>query len=159
MKFEIDFNYPAILHGHLNQALPQIGLEELAERFVVGSEGGLAYKLFSNHLIKEVPIRIKSTSFREINANKQYYNAVEAYIQDSQNHAKRYEFGLVYVGEKRVIFPGINCDEFIYNVSIGSINIKSLEKFRRFLEMMKSGREYLDKGHAEVLEKAKQIKR
>lgn len=153
MELQIDFNNPRILQGYKEQALPQAGLEESAGRFVVGSEGGLAYTLFQEKL--GFPMRFRVSSASEMAVVQDYFNSVQAYVTNAGKHAEQQGFGLVRVGDKNVISDGCGLDDFIYEAGLGSANIESAERFQTFLEMIKSGKGELDKQYERIVEKAK----
>lgn len=152
MGLKINFNNPRILQGHLEQALPQTSLQESTKRFVVGSSGGLAYKLFEN-IYHGLPLQFRISSVSEMAAVQDYFNAVHGYVRDAGEHAGRHGFKLVLFDEKEVSDYGL--DDFIYSTGLGSTDIESAERFQAFLEMIKSGKSKLDKQYEGIVEKAK----
>src|SRR3989344_3142560 len=154
MELKIDFNNPRILQGYKEQALIQADLEESAGRFVVGSEGGLAYTLFKDKF-QGFPLQFRVCSVSEMAVVQDYFSAVQAYVTNAGKHAKQQGFGLVRVGDRTVISDGCGLDDFIYEAGLGSVNIESAERFQTFLDMIKSGKSELNKQYERIVEKAK----
>jgi len=164
MELKIDFNNPRILQGYKEQALIQADLEESAGRFVVGSEGGLAYTLFKDKFqrfplhkdkFQGFPLQFRVCSVSEMAVVQDYFSAVQAYVTNAGKHAKQQGFGLVRVGDRTVISDGCGLDDFIYEAGLGSVNIESAERFQTFLDMIKSGKSELNKQYERIVEKAK----
>lgn len=138
MDLKIDFNNPHILRGYLEQALPQIAPREfLIRQMTIGKEGGLAYRLFNGSEWRNVPEKPRMHTRDEIKLVKNYFGALETYIQTAEEHAKEHDFGLVYVKEDD-INPTLGVDYPLFSVGMGDVSIGSVEKFERFMQMLKS---------------------
>ena len=80
MVLKIDFNNPQILHGHLEQALPQCELSKV-EGIFVGRRGGLVYELFTQPRLMATGVR--ANSMNDMAVIRTYWDAVQRYIQSS----------------------------------------------------------------------------
>jgi len=153
MALKIDFNNPEMLQVHLAQALSQHGFEGVRNRILIGDSGGLAYMLVprptSARLI-DIRKHLETTPADNVSfAN--YVNAARDYVRFSENHAQQHEFKLLKYGESEEV----TLDNIPFSYGIGDNSIESLEKFKRFLEMIKQGRVELDRQYETVAARAR----
>lgn len=143
MTSNIDFNNPQNIQKHLARALPLYGLEGVKDRFSTGDTRGLGYML--------VP-RSMSARFIDITKTLQtvpadnpslanYVCVARDYVKFSQNYAQKHGFKLLKFVESEELL----LDDLPLSYAIGDTSIESLEKFERFLEMIKQGKVELDK--------------
>lgn len=156
-SLDIDFNHPLILRGFINQALPQVGLENFSERIVVGRDGGLAYKLFNQPF--SMPNVLQIYTKLQMKESIDYFDAIDRYLARADGCASEYGFGLVKFSNKNEIIDGFNSNDTLFDAGIGSARIGSVECFSSFLNMINSGKDDLEKLHEELIEKAKVVKR
>ncbi len=134
---EINFNNPLILGGYLEQAKPQYGLENV-DGIVVGKVGGLAYHLFTD-CGKELSREFQIKSHDSIKNGRKYFDELEAFLDRNEERAIAYGFQLVTIRPSdNSIFIGPKSLPYIYYTGIGDTNIESIEKFEKFLEMVKT---------------------
>ena len=159
MALKIDFNNPQILAGHLEQALPQYGLQEV-KGILIGKEGGLAYSLFkdsynSYNIVRE----FGATSLNEMSVVRAYFDAVQRYVQQGSEHAKKFGFDLVEADtSKTTVTNGLDLGSYIYYAGIGSATIENVERFKRFLEMVKEGHPEIERQYAKVRDASKVLR-
>ena len=151
MSLEINFNNPDILKGYVDQALPQREIGNLRPRIIVGKGGGLAYMLFEEDnscsiLPQTIPIR----EFNELAKTKRYINFLEFYINCAKEHADKFKFIML----EKLPYEELKLmheSSLLYNPCIGDIEIGSVERFEKFIDMVKEGHEELDKIYKKVL--------
>ncbi|HLC52406.1 MAG TPA: hypothetical protein VJI98_04140 [Candidatus Nanoarchaeia archaeon] len=165
MESRYDFNTSRIIQGYLDQALPEFELEvylgqahpsgeleNLTERFVAGVEGGLAYKLFTKkdrtRLIRNRE-RIRIDSINALNILAAFSGEFKQYINTASNYANEAGFGLVVVDGFGRICPTTGADLFDYGM--GAPKIESVERFNKFLKLVKKAKPQLDVEHAGLM--------
>ncbi len=156
MGLNIDFNNPKILQAYKELALPKAGLEESTDRIIVGGGGGLVYTLFQGEL-KGFPTKFEANSLSEMGVVQDYFNAVQTYLTNAGKHAEQHGFRLIRIGSRDILYDCFNPEGLIYNASLGSMDIESVERFEEFLEMVKSGKGELDKQYEVVFEKSRLV--
>ena len=119
-----------LICGSINQTeLPQI-----ADRIVVGREGGIAYVLFKSGTIPE---HYTVSTFLDRDEVVDFFKRVQDYINESASHARTFGFYLVSLNpfSKLIIpySPNIN----MCNAGIGATKIESSENVESFLAMVK----------------------
>lgn len=135
-KMKIDFNHPSILQGYLEQAKPQFALENV-RGIVVGKTGGLAYRLFADDG-KELPTSFNVRSIDSMKKVMSYLESIKAFIGESESYANNLGFRLVYINPpSNSISNGLESQSNIYFSGIGDKTIESVERFEKFLEMVK----------------------
>jgi len=134
---EYDFNHPSILKGYLEQAKPQYGLEDV-KGIVVGKSGGLAYHLFADEG-GGLPREFQITSFDSMNKVKKYFNEFEEFLYKNEKRALATGFLLVSINPNdNRIFNGRISPLDIYCAGIGDDTIENVQKFEKFLYMVKT---------------------
>ena len=150
---KINFNNPHILRGHLEQALPQFEMEEVSQRFVIGREGGIGYRLFPS---SDLPINLRIGTLKEINAAMAYQKAIQHYcfliagriaassklelLKTEPNPSR--EKGLEQLGD----------NAYILDAMIGRREIEDATQFELFLHCLKVHKEKLDSALVEINE-------
>lgn len=161
MDLKIDFNNPNLLRGYLEEALPQLGLEDALEdvkkRIIVGKNGGLAHCLFSASELN-LPREPRMSSLSEIRALTTCFGAIEDYLGAARDYAQEFDFQLVVNCRDKGIIPVREGANFYFSTAgIGDESIKSLEEFERFLQMVIECREDLIQRYNAVKEAIKNI--
>lgn len=161
MDIRINLNDPRILEAHVEQALPQAGLEEVKDRIIVGSAGGLAYNLFQDK--KQFPSELHVFSRGDVLKAKEYFDAVRTYLTSAAEHGRNFDFGIVIINNEITDRIGLGYEmdseklNFVYHVGLGSADVKSIERLKRFIEMIKSGRGKLDRQYQGLVNRAKEF--
>ncbi|MBS3080914.1 hypothetical protein J4221_05560 [Candidatus Pacearchaeota archaeon] len=152
---EINFNHPLILQGYLEQAIPQYGLEDV-KGIVVGKSGGLAYHLFADEG-EGLPRELQIKGVDSIKKVKKYFDEIEAFLDRGSRCASNFGFRLVSIKhslsspDKR-IYNGLDSESDIYCVGIGDGFIRNVEKFEKFLEMIKTNNQSIQNENKKLKE-------
>ncbi len=147
MGFSINFNDPNILRGYLDQAIGQVFGEDAKkynERITVGSEGGLAYAIFSE--TRNVPTRVGAGTLNDAEKVISYFDALKDYIRQAEILAESYGFSLVQTGTPGRDRQILDYSKFayLYYIAIGSYNIDSPKKFEDFIAMAQKADDFLN---------------
>ncbi len=161
MALTFNFNDRRILERYLEQALPQLGLEDAASRFFSGREGGLGYLLFPNQDLAKMPERIYN--LYQMSLAQSYFSGVKNYLDFAEAYAKSQGFGLVAATspdkEPPVIQLRTKDDSIsVYALGIGSPAIESAEKFENFLRMAKEKRGQMDEQYKNLIDLSEKLK-
>ena len=141
MTLEVDFNDPRILQGYVEQFRQQLGLNE-GNRLVVGSQGGLAYALFTGDN-SDYPQNFPAGTFCNLSCIKRYVNSVKDYLDRACSLSENFGFELVREDSERKIVE-FTIGDFVYGAGIGSPTIEGANRLERFVKMIKEGRSELD---------------
>jgi len=135
---EINFNNPHILRGHLEQVLPQMGLEGV--EIIVGVQGGLAYPLFEDDYSRNIPRAPHPNKLSEMKLWKTYFDAVDTYVTRSRELAESFNFRLLsFDSNQTALSINPTQDEIIYQLGIGDVSIESAKRLESFLQMVQKG--------------------
>jgi len=153
----INFNNRSILQGHLEQALPQVFAEKEVEsinnRLVLGTLGGLGYKLFPD--FNELPSAFSIRKFKDIGQIQDYLVTTNRYISAATDHAKKFGFEMLSIEDlrnpsERVLRPVVNQEDYVYCSAIGSPEIAGSVRFNRFIDMLEQGYDTLNNQYSEL---------
>ncbi len=159
MALKLNFNDSSVLSGYLTQALPQVGLEN--KGFIVGSDGGLAYKLLS---IDDFPRELKFHTMDDTRQVSDYLDALRKHLDYALGFADLRGFELVSafdssVGKSRfVVQPFDPSSSNIYTAAVGSTYVRDVEQLENFLRMLKDQKPQLDNAYANLVELAKKLR-
>jgi hypothetical protein len=141
-------NRQAILQDWVKQSLTETTLGFSRSRIKVGSQGGLAYRLFLSQTtellrldLSHHPTTFDIKSLYEFSLVQDYFKALQTYIDTGEEFAKRYNFGLVTVtlnGKDAEISDGFKSIEEITRAGLGSVDIKDEDRFKGFFQMITS---------------------
>lgn len=153
MALKINFNDPNIIRGYFDQEFPSMGLDEAGRsRFVIGREGGIAYRLFDGSIVRTYPTELIVRCASDISAGREYSMAVINYLHEARALAGERGFLLVYANNvcgDLCIGPWTE-KSYLYLAGIGAISLESADKFEKFVNMIRDGRGKLDVGLQEV---------
>lgn len=147
MNIEYNFNESNLLKAYLQQTIPQFELGEARFKIEVGENGGLTYNLFtvSDECCKQFTI----DTINQMEKTIFYFSSVKHYLQYAEQHARSFDFGLVFKKNGSLIGPCSLEDtgmrsSYIYHLGIGDSLIETRERLEEFLSMIKEGKDRLD---------------
>lgn len=160
MTLKVNFNNPNILRGHLEQTLPALGIGLDEERRVfVGKDGGLAYRLFragDNYVPRrEIALDTKV----DMAAIRNYLNCVDVYLHTATEMAEGYGFKPMSYNGMDELCLEITANTSVFTSVIGDTEIKSAQRFEKFLRMIKEGTPRLKEMYDNVIDSAGKIRR
>lgn len=168
MALTLRFNDSLVLKGYLNQALPQMGIEN-DPKIVVGDSGGLAYCLFEPGRREESLVNLFPTNFNvrtlgSLETVTEYVRQVHRYTKMAAGFAKELDFKQVSVSEGEFASPKTittvteaDKDTELYSLGIGDSEIESMEKLERFLAMVKIAKNPLEEAYAQIIGLAQKL--
>ena len=158
MVVETSANTFSYINGLLKRTLPNSDLGDIADRFLVGVDGGVCYNLFPTNFPRpHFNLNNPFCSLSDLRKISDYCNGTIGYINYAGEHAAKHKFGLIYVRGNGLIDITKHA-LFIFPSGIGDTVISSTERFDAFLEMVRSGREELGRKLAQVTILAREIR-
>ena len=156
MALEINFNNPHILRGYLDQAITQMGLVDVKDRLVVGSEGGLAFALFGEEFKDRTVVHIP-TYQNVVDHIRALSEAVSVYDDCARTIAESAQFKSVETRADGSLYEEPCRESNLYNAGIGAATIASADRFGEFVRMIRDGKEDLGKSYDAVVKAANDL--
>lgn len=158
MVIELNFNDPNVLHAYLYQALPQIGLQDNRDRFFIGKNGGLAYRLFRREdmSMNNLPINFRVFNPSEASEVVKYFARIESYLHTVNLDSQEFGFELLDTAgddPRKLNMDGDN----VYFAGVGSMRITGEEKFSSLLRFVNDSKPLWEKHYAAIKENARKI--
>ena len=142
---DIGFNDPDNLKARLDDTLRGPRFRVDPSRFVVGSQGGLAYKLFTEGLAFPPAGKLTRESLLRVG---RYQQTITNYLDFAEEIAEANNFYLALV-KNGVITPVCGPYDIITDLGIGHVNINSADKLFSLLGLVDKHRDSLEhyQGH------------
>jgi hypothetical protein len=161
---KFDYNNPENLRAKIEKAW--ISKEsDIASRIIVGSEGGLAYRLFDDIIPgsdKPFPNLFEINKPLDLDDVIIYINYVNQYLEEAHTHGNRYGFNPVRIRSEdnnesitrwtRMLSP-------FYEAGLGKEKIENNKQFLKFLHMAYRGKDVLGESYDQVTQKALRLVR
>jgi len=142
MVLDINFNNPHILRGCVDQAVQQKGLEDVSERFLIGSCGGLAYALYGVEIKDKTLPRIVTYGC-VVDGLINFGKAIEQYEIRAEEIAKDSGFKELGIRSDDSFWEEPPREVDLYSAAIGAVDIVSKERFEDFITMIAAGKDEL----------------
>lgn len=154
-NIDLKFKSTNALRSYVEREKFRLDYRLSKDRLIVGSDGGIAYKLFEKDFI---PPKFNSfIGFDEfVNFSKEYFDFMNIYLNGVRNFSQITDFGFVEIRDPNFII-GAASGSPVYKTGIGKDRIENEQQFTDFIVLVNHNAEDLDNMYRNVCESRKRV--